>query len=154
VGLHFGVFQLLPFSFFFVKSLFIHRLTAQNATFSLCPSWFSSYTILSVLTFVGLKILSSSKLCSWCIVSGVRGVVCAYSLFLVLYTIRPYPVSLRRDWYLVPHLGASVGLGLSFIVLIRSADENSFCYIVYLPIFVHVLLCLHRIVKKISLTFS
>ncbi len=59
-----------------------------------------------------------------------------------------YPaVSCKPAATLGPHLGASVGPMLSLIVLIRSANENSFCYIVDLPIFVLALLCIHRTIE-------
>jgi hypothetical protein len=86
------------FILFCVKPLFMHRLTDRNATFSLLPILFFLLHNSLDVNFFGLKTLSSSKLCSWCIDSGV---VCAYSPFLVLYTIRPYPVSLLRHWCLI-----------------------------------------------------
>ncbi len=59
-----------------------------------------------------------------------------------------YPaVSCKPAATLGPHLGASVGPVLSLIVQIRSANENSFCYIVDLPIFVLALLCIHRTIE-------
>ncbi len=42
----------------------------------------------------------------------------------------------------------------SLIVLIRSANENSFCYIVDLPIFVLALLCIHRTIEISQIIFS
>ena len=60
-----------------------------------------------------------------------------------------YPaVSCKPAATLGPHLGASVGPMLSLIVLIRSANENSFCYIVDPPIFVLALLCIHRTIEN------
>jgi hypothetical protein len=59
-----------------------------------------------------------------------------------------YPaVSCKPAATLGPHLGASVGPMLSLIVLIGSANENSFCYIVDPPIFVLALLCIHRTIE-------
>ena len=60
-----------------------------------------------------------------------------------------YPaVSCKPAATLGPHLGASVGPMLSLIVLIGSANENSFCYIVDPPIFVLALLCIHRTIEN------
>jgi hypothetical protein len=66
-----------------------------------------------------------------------------------------YPaVSCKPAATLGPHLGASVGPMLSLIVLIGSANENSFCYIVDPPIFVLALLCIHRTIEKHSNNFT
>jgi len=66
-----------------------------------------------------------------------------------------YPaVSCKPAATLGPHLGASVGPMLSLIVLIRSANENSFCYIVDLPIFVLALLCIHRTIEICSISLK
>jgi hypothetical protein len=61
---------------------------------------------------------------SCCIVACYRGVVRAYSPFLVSYIIRLYPVNLLQHWGLIAaHLFGSYNCPT---VLIRSEIENSF----------------------------
>ena len=80
----------------------------------------------------------------------LRGLLRAWSGLRVFPLSCPlhYPaVSCKPAATLGPHLGASVGPMLSLIVLIGSANENSFCYIVDLPIFILALLYMHRTIE-------